>query len=556
MESRLSIIGVFAFALGNLTQAAPASVRFTPSGKSVEVYDFLEITLRPERPDAVNPFADVQVTGGFTRVGAFTPTGEAPVMVEGFCDSADGDMFRIRFMPSQAGQYSYSVKFQQGDFEATHSGAFTATKSRRAGPLRVDPEHPFHFVQEGPGNHYFWNSTTTYGLIGWHDDRKISSLLDRLAKLKVNRVRAALIPPRVRSGRQWFEPMVTNNAAFDFRVNVWPAARPDSFDVPGFDTARFNVAHFQKYERLLRHARERGIVVSVIFYVDGRLPGVDPFRKDGMGGELEQRYYRYVVARFSAFANATWDVANEYRLFRNDAWAEQMGALIKRFDPYQHLTSTHGHDTFRFRKSPWADFAMYQSWDEHGGYGFMLKNRAEQLKAGRPMPQVNEEYGYEDHYPQGWGESRKAPARSADNRRRLAWEMTMAGGYQTTGERANAPGGGGWINGGGTHDMVLLKSHAHLMKFFTSVPWWTTEPHNDIVSAGAYCLSAPGQVYLIYLPHGGSATVNLADGRYTAKWFNPRTGKFAVLPDALGGQWESPSALNAEDWALMLRRRN
>lgn len=33
----------------------------------------------------------------------------------------------------------------------------------------------------------------------------------------------------------------------------------------------------------------------------------------------------------------------------------------------------------------------------------------------------------------GSGGNRKAPARSADNRRRPAWGMYMAGGYQTTG---------------------------------------------------------------------------------------------------------------------------
>ena len=169
-----------------------------------------------------------------------------------------------------------------------------------------------------------------------------------------------------------------------------------------------------------------------------------------------------------------WDLANEYRLFRDDAWAEKMGAFVKQCDPYDHLTSTHGHGDFRFRTSPWADFAMYQSWDEHGGYDFMLKNREQQAKTGRLIPQVNEEYGYEDHYPQGWGENRKAPARSAENRARLAWEIYLAGGYQTTGERADRgtgwgpDTGGGWINGRGDDTMTMLELYGHIYDFFTS----------------------------------------------------------------------------------------
>jgi hypothetical protein len=52
---------------------------------------------------------------------------------------------------------------------------------------------------------------------------------------------------------------------------------------------------------------------------------------------------------------------------------ERLGAFIKDCDPYDHVTSVHGHGQFPFRQSTWADFAMFQSWDEHGGYEFMLK---------------------------------------------------------------------------------------------------------------------------------------------------------------------------------------
>ena len=199
-----------------------------------------------------------------------------------------------------------------------------------------------------------------------------------------------------------------------------------------------------------------------------------------------------------------WDSTNEYRLFRDDAWAEKMGALLKKWDPYDHLTSIHGHGDFRFRKSTWADFAMYQMWDEAGGYQFMANNRSIQELLGRKMPQVNEEYGYEDHYPQAWGGGRKAPARSAETRRRLAWEMAMAGCYQTTGERADTgtgwgpDTGGGWLNGRGDDSMTMLKGYGHLMEFFTQFEWWKTEPHNEFVPNSRYCLAEPGRQYAVY----------------------------------------------------------
>ncbi len=474
---------------------APSGIEFTQSAEAIDAYDFVEVTLQVQKPDAANPFKDVVVEGEFARQGS------QPAQVDGFCDSADGSIFRIRFMPSQAGRYSYSVKYRQADYETRHTGVFTARDANRRGIVRVDHEHPWHFVWQGTGQHYFWNATTTYWLMGW-DDEQICKNIDRLHGLKVNRLRVA-INGRVKDGRAWYENVFPTDR-FTFLLNPWVAQRPDSVENPGFDVTRFNIPYWQKIERMLRYAREKDMIISIIFYVDGRRPGVDPFGPDGMGKDDEQRYYRYAVARFASFSNVMWDVSNEYRLFRNDAWAEKMGSFIKQCDPYDHLTSTHGHGDFRFRTSPWADFAMYQSWDEHGGYAFMLRNRQEQARTGRPIPQVNEEYGYEDHYPMGWGESRKAPARSADNRRRLAWGMYMAGCYQTTGERADRgtgwgpDTGGGWLNGRGDDTMVMLQGYAHIVDFFTSIPWWRLQPDNDFFERPDAGSVKPGLTHVVY----------------------------------------------------------
>ncbi len=489
--------------------AAPADVSFTQSAGSVGCYDYVEIILKVDRPDASNPFTDVAVEGEFSQRGA-----EA-VRVDGFCDAADGSAFRIRFMPTQPGDYRYSVTYRQGDYQASHTGQFKARNDKRRGLIRVDKEHPWHFVWEGTGKHYFWNSTTTYWLLGWRDDVVIRESLDRLARLGVNRIRVAL-NGRTRDGMRWKEPDVKPSEKFQFRLEPWLAARSDDIENPGYDVTRFNLAHFRRCERMLPHARRLGIQVSLIFHLDGRDPGVDPFGAAGMGGPDEQRYYRYVVARMAAFDNVMWDVTNEWHLFRNEAWVNKMGTLIKQWDPYDHVTSVHGHGQFPFRTSPWADFAMYQSWDEHGGYAFMLKNRREQEQAGRPMPQVNEEYGYEDHYPYPWGEGRKWPARVADNRRRLAWAMTMAGGYQTTGERANVPGCGGWITGRGDDSMVMLEGYKHLLEFFTALPWWRLCPDNDFFEARDRSLVDTKLTHVAYTRDSGGKAVLYVDGAAVA----------------------------------------
>jgi len=526
------------------------AVLFAQSADEVDACDFVEVEARPLAPGAANPFTEVAMRGEFGIEG-----GEAAA-ADGFCDAADGSVHRIRFMPSRPGRYSYSVTFRRGAEETTHRGTFRARDGKRRGIVRVDRDHPWHFVWEGTGERFFWNSTTTYGLMGW-DEETIRRSLDRLHALGVNRLRVG-ITWRVKDGRAWFEN-VFPTGQFKFALNPWAAERPDDVEKPGYDVTRFNVPYWQKWDRVLRLARERDMVVSVIFYVDGRRPGTDPFGKAGMGGEDEQRYYRYAAARLAAYSNVMWDVANEYRLFRNDAWAEKMGAFLRERDPYDHLTSVHGHGDFRFMKSPWADFAMYQVWDEAGGNAFMLRCRQKQAATGRIIPQVNEEYGYEDHYPVGWGGNRKAPARSADTRRRIAWGVSMAGCYQTTGERADTgtgwgpDTGGGWINGRGDGSMTMLKGYGHMADFFRGFEWWKADPRNDLATDGALCLAEPGRQYAVYLPSGGRSTVTLEPGRYRAAKFDPRTGARGEVGSVEGPAWTTPPVPAGEDWAFLLR---
>lgn len=539
-----------------LLQAAPANVQFKQNARSAEIFDFIEVTLHVEKPDAANPFTDAGVTAELTP-----PAGRA-VKVDGFCDAADGSLFRVRFMASKPGRHGYSVTYHQGGFEAKHEGAFTARRGPLPGLVRVDPEHPFHFVREGTGQHWFWNGTTTYFLLAW-DHETIAKSVERLGQMGVNRIRVALAG-RTKDGKRWDEPLVVPTEKFKFKMEPWVAARPDNLEEPGYDVSRFNLDLYRKAERLLRLCRARDIVVSLVFYVDGRDKGVDPFGKARMGGSEEQRYYRYTIARLAPFANLMWDVANEYRQFRDDAWAEKMGAFVKECDPYSHLTSIHGHEDFRFRKSAWADFAMYQKWDDAGGYKYMLKNRRDQAATGRPRPQINEEYGYEDSYPTGWGGAKVWPTRNADSRRRLAWEMTMAGCYQTTGERANdgtgagSDTGGGWVNGRGNEQMTMLLGYRHLVRFFTSFPWWSLEPRDDLAGSGTLLLAESGRRYVAYLPQSGPAAFRLAAGNYRAKWFNPRTGEWQTMSEVkLSAEdlWVSPKAPDAGDWTLLLESK-
>jgi len=505
---------------GHLAWATPAKVEFSQSAASVAAYDFVEVSLQVSAPDAGNPFTDVVVTGWFSLAGTIER-----VKVDGFCDSSDGTLFKIRFMPSKPGDYAYTVQYAEKGFEKNYEGTFHATDGGRRGPIRVDPDHRWHFIWEGTGEHYFFNGTTAYWLMGWRDERVIGNSLERLRRLKINRVRVLLSG---RANTMYGEPAM-NTADWSLFLSPWPAAKADDFYHPGFDYTRFRIEHWQRFERMLRSARERDMVISVILDIaDGQIH-MTP------GSEDERRYVRYATARLTVFSNITWDLGDDLDTFRDDKWAHETGMLLESWDPYRHLATTHPvHREHQDRSSEWFGFTSIQDWSRNQ-HALMLEERQLQIKTGRIIPQANEEYGYEDHYPL-WAPP--PPGDSAETLRRTAWDIAMAGAYGTAGETARRgvgiwpDTGGGWMNGRSDDTTTMLAGYAHMVDFLTSFEWWKTEPHDELVGAGNWCLAEPGRAYAVYLPKAGKVTVRLAPGRYHAEWFNPMTGE--VIP--IGGR--------------------
>jgi hypothetical protein len=311
------------------------------------------------------------------------------------------------------------------------------------------------------------------------------------------------------------------------------------------------VAYRQKFERMLRFARERDMIISVVQDISTHKA------QPAAGSEDEHRYLRYAAARLGAFSNITWDLGDDLDSFRDEKWAHETGTLLEGWDPYRHLASSHPvHREHQDRASAWFGFTSIQDWSRRQ-HALMLEERQIQLKTGRIIPQANEEYGYEDHYPH-WAPGMGSD--SAEALRHVAWDIAMAGAYGTAGESARRgtniwpDTGGGWINGRGDDTMVMLKGYERMVDFFTSFEWWKTEPHDELVNNGAYCLAKPGELYAVYLPSGGDVTVTLEPGRYEAAWYGAFTGEWVPLPAAEGPQWKSPQAPGWLDWAILLKR--
>lgn len=97
-------------------------------------------------------------------------------------------------------------------------------------------------------------------------------------------------------------------------------------------------------------------------------------------------------------------------------------------------------------------------------------------------------------------------------------------------------------------------------------PFWRLQPF-DGITGEAQALAVRGERYALYLPHGGSVSVDLGalPGSVTARWFNPRDGRWGWAPAALGavataagnttaegGGRREFTAPDAHDWALVI----
>lgn len=110
-----------------------------------------------------------------------------------------------------------------------------------------------------------------------------------------------------------------------------------------WDFQRFNPAYFRHYDHMIQQLMELGIEADLILF-----HAYDRWGFSAMTMEENLLYLRYVAARYSAFRNVWWSLANEYELMRHltaDDW-EQMGMALKESDPYHHLLSIHNCEIF------------------------------------------------------------------------------------------------------------------------------------------------------------------------------------------------------------------
>jgi hypothetical protein len=362
------------------------------------------------------------------------------------------------------------------------------------------------------------------------------------------------------------------------------------------DLDRLNPVFFRGLDELFRDLSARGMNVELILLNFYRKPFTDPSL---WTPARERLWLRYIIARYAAFDNLfMWTLANEYEThpdgeyrldFPSDVeWAKETARFVKANDPHRHPFTVHpvvsasrkGESPLAPSDPPWRigeffgneaaiDVLSQQTgqsgngvvWDEklHAWTGDDPELVAS-LRADRRFkkPVLNTENGYEYLRRQPTG---KKQVHHTDKVRRSSWRIVCAGGYFAAGFHGTIGHRDIWnrIDAPNRYHFLVKDEGAGaqlgvLHDFFTALPYWRMQPFLG-VTGGAVALAEPGKVYVLYLKQGGATSVDLtgAPGSFSARWFNPRTGKFGdpvLLP---GGGKRTLAAPDTSDWALLLR---
>jgi hypothetical protein len=385
--------------------------QFSPGqDKKVEKWDYYELSL--PGPSAGNPFVGVEFSAVFEN-------GDRIYEPEGFYDG--NGIFKIRFMPDTEGTWTYRTRSNY-DVLNGKSGQFecSSPKADNHGPVRV--RNQYHFGYED-GMPFFPFGTTIYEW-PFQSQQKRQQTIETLKNSPFNKARFLAVPPF----RQEYVKGPNALDCFPF----------EGTSRENWDFSKFNPVYFQRLEQCVLQLRDLGVEADLILfrpYDNGR------WGFDRMDPETNDRFVRYVVARFAAFHNIWWSLANENSFIRHmtdDDW-DRLFQIVQAKDPYRHLRSIHNAGRIYDYTKPWVTHVSLQYYMAVRSFGI-----SPMLRDIYRKPIVHDEINYEGNISSRWGQL------SGQEMVFRFWNAYVGGTYATHGETSRGqPYGDGWISTGG-----------------------------------------------------------------------------------------------------------
>ncbi len=347
------------------------------------------------------------------------------------------------------------------------------------------------------------------------------------------------------------------------------------------DHLRFDVSKMAQWEKVMEYADKKGIFLHFKMQEtenDQRMDG-------GQLGDERKLYYRELIARYGHHLALNWNLGEE-----NDIWQElnnPSGSIIKSYadyirsvDPYDHHIVIH---TYPGQQDEVYDPLIGNASELTGPsvqtginnvHRDVVKWVEESRNAGKKWVVANDEQGganagvtVDAAYPTS---QLPEPRNEADNRTavrsNVLWGTLMGGGsgveyyygYQTGCDDLDCE----------DHRTRQTKwdDARHALAFFNDnlQPYLDQMESDDGLSSSNsdYVLAKANEVYVLYLPSGGSTNINLGNTglQYTIEWYNPRSGgalqsgSKAIVNASNTANIGNPPSQTSQDWVVLLKK--
>jgi hypothetical protein len=421
-------------------------------GADVEQWDVVELSL--QGPGDGNPFVDVNLSARFT-------CDDQTIECRGFYDG--GGTYRIRFSPPKQGTWKYVTSSNRAVL-ADQSGEFRCIRPSAGNHGPVVVRNTYHFAY-ADGTPFKPIGTTCYAWVHQTDELKDKTI----AVLKgspFNKVRMCVFPTK-------------------YDESDPPALFPfDKGRDTRFDLTRFNVEHFRNIDKCIARLRDIGVEADLILF---HLYDEGQMGFDQMDAESDDRYLRYVTARFGAYRNVWWSMANEFDLMEHKKagdW-DRFGEVVQSSDAHQRLRSIHFSQRMYDQSKPWITHLSVQNGIAVSDFG-----RAVIYRQLVHKPVVFDEVKYEGNISQRWGQL------TGEEMTMRFWFGTIAGTYVGHGEALRDGPGPVWLSKGA----VLKGSSPARIAFLKSI--LETAPPEGITPIDQFYETRMGgkggEYYLIY----------------------------------------------------------
>ncbi len=555
-----------------------------------ELKKWHKVTLAFEGPEtsesaAENPFLEYRLNVTFTHKqsntefvvpGYFAADGNAANT-----SAESGKVWKVHFTPDHSGEWTYTVDFKKGkwaavrtskklksgDFMDGETGSFSINDTDKSGRdfrskgrlqytgerylkfqngeyfLKCGSDAPENFLAYDKFDGNFQNDGHKDDLVKtWSAHLQDWREGDPVWKEGKGKEIIGAINYLASKGMNAFSFLTMNISGDD--QNVFPYINYDTWD-------RFDISKLDQWEILFEHADQLGMFLHFKTLEHENQGLLD----NGGTGLYTKLYFRELIARFGHHLALNWNLAEE-----TGDWTEtpptfpidaaeriRLAEYIAEIDPYNHHLVIHNGAWFdplygSSKKFTGASLQTNKA-DFSRVHSQTLKVLNDAKEAGKVWAVAVDEPGDAQH---SLITDDEDPAHD-DARKNGLWGAMMAGAWGTE-----------WYFGyKHPHSDLSCQDYRSrdlfwdkgkiCLDFFNKnkIPVWQMEAKDELIStSGDYVLADEGEVYVVFLKHGGDSVLNLenVNGTFTVHWYNPRIGgklQTGKVKTIVGGEKQS-----------------